>query len=715
MIAHVCILKTKSSFSLDRWNEHDPRLTPRASSSLSSYQQQQQRPLPPLTSALSPPLYDETSHPTPQSLPQPELVVQQRAASSSWFFRSASKNVNTTTTTHTSTGTNTNSELGSTRSSPSTGVVRSTSSRSRSRVGSRRDGDGNNGSTFYSARTPNASRTDLSERGERSVSRKMSGKGNNFFAASGSRNSTTAMTTPTKLIKRKSFGFVHLGRGFGGHGGGENEVMGESRSRDTDEEDGEGKQDIAGDQKDRMKYAGLGLGRVGARGCGGGEVNGDDKCETSGSPPKIEKRNRRQSLSRLLMDRDKENKGKDTDSVLEKEKEDHQKDKGKEGTRSFMGSVRRISLISVGVGGRHKKTKSGGGGFVGVGGGGGPPACIPPVPTSLPPAMRCASQVSLKIPSSTNTAPGQRSTSSHTPTADIRRAASLSSNGGDGSNGPTATSAPATPIRSNSSSRHSRPPSISSSTKKRPRTLSKSKSKPRKSEESSHDGGLKTGLDFQQEQAPFFYPSEGRDTTLLKTPTRSASSTIAATMPLLPPIELQPPSPPPTSHIRRRSRAYTANEGIEGLELETLLVTPSTSSSLVFFTPTSSLSGNNVGVSAAGVGGILPLPPLSPNKLSPGKSPSQSQQSVSLGRSTVAAAGEATGLSLASGSGSGGGLPRRNSLGDLKIPARISQAQVGLRRDLGLVREFASNVEREFCLAFSGLSGDSTFSLIFQN
>ena len=63
----------------------------------------------------------------------------------------------------------------------------------------------------------------------------------------------------------------------------------------------------------------------------------------------------------------------------------------------------------------------------------------------------------------------------------------------------------------------------------------------------------------------------------------------------------------------------------------------------------------------------------------------------------------ATGLSIASESGSGGGgLPRRILLGDLKIPARISQAQVGLRRDLGMVREFASRVERAFCFAFSG-------------
>ena len=151
-----------------------------------------------------------------------------------------------------------------------------------------------------------------------------------------------------------------------------------------------------------MKYAGLGLGRFGAREGGrGGEVNGsgDDKCETSGGPVKIEKRNRRQSLPRSLMDRNKESKGKDTDGVLEKEKEDHQKEKGKEGARFFMGSVRRISLIFVGVVGRHKKTKSGGGDFVGIGGGGGgPPACTPPLPTSLSSALSRASQISLKIP-----------------------------------------------------------------------------------------------------------------------------------------------------------------------------------------------------------------------------------------------------------------------------------------------------------------------------
>ena len=40
---------------------------------------------------------------------------------------------------------------------------------------------------------------------------------------------------------------------------------------------------------------------------------------------------------------------------------------------------------------------------------------------------------------------------------------------------------------------------------------------------------------------------------------------------------------------------------------------------------------------------------------------------------------------------------RRNSLGDLKIPERINQVQAGLRRDLGMVWEFAANVERGCC------------------
>ena len=155
-------------------------------------------------------------------------------------------------------------------------MVRSTSTKTKSRVGSGRDEDGNpsgnNNSTFYSTRMPNASQTDLSERGEGSVSRKMSGKG--------TRNPTlTAMMTPTKLVKRKSLGYVHLGRGVGRHRGGENEVVGHSRGRDAIEEDGEGKQGVierVEDQKDKAKYLRLRLSHVGATSRGGGdEVRGE--------------------------------------------------------------------------------------------------------------------------------------------------------------------------------------------------------------------------------------------------------------------------------------------------------------------------------------------------------------------------------------------------------------------------------------------------------
>ena len=426
---------------------------------------------------------------------------------------------------------------------------------------------GNNNSTFYSM-TPNASRSDLSERGETSVSRRMSGKGK---ASSGTAYPTlTTMMTPTKLVKRKTFGFVHLGR----------------------------------------------------------------------------------------------------EAVVEKEKEDSPK--AKEGSRSFMGSVRRISLVSVGVVGRHKKSKSGVGG--------GSPAHIPPVPTSLPPALSCPSQVSLRVPTTTtNTCSSPRYPSSHASTADLRRAASSPL-----PHDPTVAST--SPVRSNSGSR----PSTPSSAKRRRRTLSKSKSKPRKSEESAQDfedRSMKATLDFQQERLPFRDPSE-EDATPFKTPTRSTFSAAAATLPipLLPPIELQPPSPPRMATTSHKPRRHTTNELAKGLELEALVLKPTTTSA--YFTPTSTPSREKIGT----VGGIMPLPPLS---LSPGKSPSQSHQSVSLGRSTAVSGGgdESTG---SGGGGAGGGIPRRNSLGDLKIPAKISQAQVGLRRDLGMVREFASNVEREF-------------------
>ncbi|KAH8109655.1 hypothetical protein DFH11DRAFT_1515349, partial [Phellopilus nigrolimitatus] len=61
-----------------------------------------------------------------------------------------------------------------------------------------------------------------------------------------------------------------------------------------------------------------------------------------------------------------------------------------------------------------------------------------------------------------------------------------------------------------------------------------------------------------------------------------------------------------------------------------------------------------------------------------------SPQAASLGRASPSPLG----------TGASSNVHRRNSLGDLKIPSRISRAQDGLKRDLGRVREFAAHVEQ---------------------
>ena len=164
--------------------------------------------------------------------------------------------------------------------------------------------------------------------------------------------------------------------------------------------------------------------------------------------------------------------------------------------------------------------------------------------------------------------------------------------------------------------------------------------------------------------------------------------------PLLPPIELQPPSPPsPPRHSTTKGNPdlSKAVEPTAPSSFETSVLSPTSSSTSVFFTPTAS-----------------------PNKLSPGNWSPGTQQSVSLGRSAVVGIGLGakdgdSSLGDAIGGGAGGGPMRRNSLGDLKIPARISQAQVGLRRDLGMVREFSTNVERTLLRRFPLISTDEYF------
>ncbi|KAJ3486042.1 hypothetical protein NLI96_g4531 [Meripilus lineatus] len=142
---------------------------------------------------------------------------------------------------------------------------------------------------------------------------------------------------------------------------------------------------------------------------------------------------------------------------------------------------------------------------------------------------------------------------------------------------------------------------------------------------------------------------------------------------LLPPIELQPPSPP-----RQRAPAALAASFSAPTPIDSLLSPRSSADVLLSSSSSSPVVSHR------------PKPPLS---ISP-------QHSASLGRSTLPPKKDDI--------VSSGIVPRRNSLGDLKIPARISQAQVGLKRDLTMVRDFATSVEqlKELQATYNSLIND---------
>ena len=155
-------------------------------------------------------------------------------------------------------------------------------------------------------------------------------------------------------------------------------------------------------------------------------------------------------------------------------------------------------------------------------------------------------------------------------------------------------------------------------------------------------------------------------------------------LPLLPPIELQPPSPPQTVSPATGVSSPPSSPG------DLLLPSP----------PRAGLGQNNPPLHSGSTVSIASSPqasPISPSRRSirtPG-----SPQSASLGRSTFVPANGAGMGGAGMGEKERATVPRRNSLGDLKIPERISQAQIGLKRDLGMVREFAANIERMFSMA----------------
>ncbi|VDC05287.1 unnamed protein product [Peniophora sp. CBMAI 1063] len=149
---------------------------------------------------------------------------------------------------------------------------------------------------------------------------------------------------------------------------------------------------------------------------------------------------------------------------------------------------------------------------------------------------------------------------------------------------------------------------------------------------------------------------------------------------LLPPIELQPPSPPRVGGMRNREASESTVGSTDTNDtIESLLLRPSQE--------------------AARSAPHLPTPQSSPGRtVTPRASPTKmllssiaggSPQSASLGRATQP---PVIGVEVLSNEKDK--VPRRNSLGDLKIPSRISAAQVGLKQNMTMVREFSTSVER---------------------
>ncbi|KAH9927892.1 hypothetical protein B0H21DRAFT_894832 [Amylocystis lapponica] len=158
---------------------------------------------------------------------------------------------------------------------------------------------------------------------------------------------------------------------------------------------------------------------------------------------------------------------------------------------------------------------------------------------------------------------------------------------------------------------------------------------------------------------------------------------------LLPPIELQPPSPsrlpagaPVLASIGSQLRPHPSLE-------------PSRSHPTLSSRGRASPLPPPISVTPPASPCTSPLPSPTRPKLS-----TSPQQAASLGRATQPPKDREAASSVA--------VPRRNSLGDLKIPPRISQAQVGLRRDLGMVREFAASVEqlKQLLATYSSLLGE---------
>ncbi|KAK7038373.1 hypothetical protein R3P38DRAFT_543541 [Favolaschia claudopus] len=173
-------------------------------------------------------------------------------------------------------------------------------------------------------------------------------------------------------------------------------------------------------------------------------------------------------------------------------------------------------------------------------------------------------------------------------------------------------------------------------------------------------------------------------------------------------VQLQPPSPPQTVRSASGSTATMKASAPINIgsprKLDVLHPAPfsptfslgSSPGSLPLASPISLASSSSPSLTPYSSSASPPPSRSHSHSNSPSPKPPVSPGTASLGRSagTNPVVGAAAAVAASSPLvNSATGTMRRNSLGDLKIPARISQAQVGLRRDLGMVREFARNVE----------------------
>ncbi|KAI0824280.1 hypothetical protein BC628DRAFT_1378510, partial [Trametes gibbosa] len=187
---------------------------------------------------------------------------------------------------------------------------------------------------------------------------------------------------------------------------------------------------------------------------------------------------------------------------------------------------------------------------------------------------------------------------------------------------------------------------------------------------------------------PIFDLADGHDQSTPRPPSRVIRSSQDI---LLPPIELQPPSPPRAKSGRRASPSG-ATPTRRSLTGGRPTLEPSRSHPTL--SPRSSLSQASSSQETSLP--TIPSPLPSPTRPKPSTSP---VHTASLGRTALPPKERETPSSAS--------VLRRNSLGDLKIPARISQAQVSLRRDLTMVRDFASSVEqlKQLQAAYTSLVG----------